>query len=174
MTHTKQREANLVAAFATALDTRLRERFAAITDHTASAPAALVALAGFLHGQSISALQATLGISHSGCVRLIDRLEHDGLVARTPSPGGREVQIALTAHGRTLAQQLQDARLAAVDDLLAELSSADREQFAGLCGVLLGLLRDAGVSPMSLCRLCAADVCGHPDTCPVTTAGATV
>ena len=49
--------------------------------HTAAGPAALTALR--IHrGCSVDHLAGVLGLTHSGTVRLVDRLEEDGLVRR--------------------------------------------------------------------------------------------
>ena len=57
--------------------------------HEASAPAALAALEGYLGGEPIDALAQTLGLTHSGAVRLVDHLCAAGLAERRRGAGGR-------------------------------------------------------------------------------------
>ena len=51
-----------------------------------SAPAALNALEGYLGGEPIDTLRQVLGLTHSGAVRLVDRLVAEGLAERRPGP----------------------------------------------------------------------------------------
>ena len=48
---------------------------------------------------SIDLLRQVLGITHSGAVRLVDRLERAGHVRRVPGSGRRTTAIRLTAAG---------------------------------------------------------------------------
>ena len=50
--------------------------------------AALVALSGWLAGTTVDGLARVLRLTHSGAVRLADRLERDGLVERRPGRTG--------------------------------------------------------------------------------------
>jgi DNA-binding MarR family transcriptional regulator len=67
-----------------------------------SEPEALVALAHY-PGQSVGGLARTLSLTHSGAVRLADRLEADGLAARTSPGPGRTLALQLTEPGRPAA-----------------------------------------------------------------------
>src|SRR6266567_3796170 len=74
MTESYSRAANLLGALALAVCDRLHEATEHLDDGlAASEPAALVTLAHY-PGQSILALGRTLGLTHSGAVRLADRL----------------------------------------------------------------------------------------------------
>ena len=74
--HTPAWDANVLGAFGLALADRLAA--AAEPAGGVSAAEALVALAGTAAGGSIDALARIVGLSHSGTVRLVDRLERDG------------------------------------------------------------------------------------------------
>src|SRR5919198_1758147 len=111
--------ANLLGATAQLVDDAVREGIEREIHRTASAPAALVTIAHD-SGLSIDALRAALGLTHSGAVRLVDRLEHDGLVRRT-RPGGRAVGLSLTPAGRRILRRLEHARLVATAELLSAL-----------------------------------------------------
>ena len=138
----------------------------------ASGQAALIALSEYLSGRTIADLQAVVGLSHSGCVRLVDRLAEEGLVQREPSSDGRSVGLKPTRLGRARASEIQGARLGLLGAVLDELGPSERVELGELCGKVLAVLRRSGVSPFAICRFCDGDVCGHPDRCPVTLAGA--
>jgi DNA-binding MarR family transcriptional regulator len=72
MSHTS-REANLLGACSLAIAGRLP---------AAAQDAALVALNGWLAGTTVDGLARVLHLTHSGAVRLADRLERDGLITR--------------------------------------------------------------------------------------------
>jgi MarR family transcriptional regulator, negative regulator of the multidrug operon emrRAB len=77
-----------------------------VAGHGASGPAALVALDGEAGGGSIDALRRILGITHSGTVRLVDRLAGAGLVERRVGADARAVALHLTPQGRRLARRV--------------------------------------------------------------------
>jgi DNA-binding MarR family transcriptional regulator len=156
---TPARDANLLGAAALA-----------VADRLAAAPrdAALLALDDWLAGATVEALARVVGLTHSGAVRLADRLEGEGLLTRRPGPDGRSLALALTAAGHAEAVALRAAREATLRDLLAPVP--DRHAFVAALEALLAGLTAAGAAPRRTCRLCDAHACGHPDTCPVTQA----
>ena len=89
---------------------------------------ALMNLADLSEGSSQQELGRQLGLDSSGLVSVIDDLESQGLVERRrDSADRRRYAIHLTRAGRTkLARARQAVKLRA-DDLLAPLSSAERE-----------------------------------------------
>ncbi len=155
------RDANLLGAGALAVAERLR---------TGAADAAVVALGGWLGGTTIDGLARVLHLSHSGAVRLVDRLERDGLVERRTGPDARSVSVHPTAAGRAEAYRLRRARDAAMRDLLAPLEAGERAALVGALEKLLDAVTREGAAPGHTCRLCDAEACGHPDHCPVTRA----
>ena len=109
-----------------------------------------------------------VGLSQSGAVRLIDRLERDGLVARGAGEDGRVTAISLTAAGRTAARTIESSRLESLEAALAPLTRQEMEAFTELAGKLLvGLMREPGATRW-MCRLCGLSACGRPDgNCPL-------
>src|SRR4051794_34944005 len=99
MSHTS-REANLLGACSLAIAELLP---------AAAADAALVALGGWLAGGTVDRLARVLHLTHSGAVRLVDRLERDGLVQRRPGPDGRTRSLFVTTAGAREARRLQSA-----------------------------------------------------------------
>ena len=65
-------------------------------------------------GQSVSDLAATLGMTHSGCVRVVGRLVDSGLLVRGPGPDGTYPRTELSDDGETMADEMLSARAANV------------------------------------------------------------
>ena len=122
--------------------------------------AALVSLAHY-PGQSVAALGATLGLTHSGAVRLADRLEVAGLASRTATGRGRTLALALTQPGQLAAAQVLARRRAYVERLIGHLNLDEAEQLEGLAGCLLAALTTDRASARRLCRLCDEPLCGR-------------
>ena len=169
MAHTNSREANLLGTLSLAVAGRMEAAVASPLGP--SAPAALNALESYLGDEPIDTLSHVLGLSHSGAVRLVDRLAEAGLAERRPGPDGRSVTVALTAAGREAAERVRIARGAALEATLAVLSDAERAALDALHEKLLAGLTGDRASALRLCRLCDVDACGHyRGTCPVTEA----
>ena len=103
---TDPRLVNLVGAWTLGMADAIKDATEAAAGMTGAAPAALVALREFLGGRTTEDLAQAVGITHSGAVRLINRLVEAGLVERRPGPDGRSGSIVLTARGRALANRL--------------------------------------------------------------------
>jgi MarR family transcriptional repressor of emrRAB len=162
------RLANLLAATSRLVDDAVDARLAAELSLTASAPAALVTISNH-PGQSVDDLRRTLDLTHSGAVRLVDRLEADGLVRRRPH--GRSVSVELTARGRRRHAAVKQARLAAVEETLAALTPPARAQLEPILEALLAAHASSQDDLRRVCRLCAYDTCERPDcACPVAAA----
>src|SRR5260370_19059845 len=132
MSESYSRAANLLGALALAVADRLRDATERRDDGlAASEPAALVTVAHY-PGQSIVGLGATLGLTHSGAVRLADRMEAAGLVRRTASGQGRTVALHLTEPGSLAARQVLARRQAAVGQLVGVLDPGEGAALARL------------------------------------------
>ncbi|SMC97957.1 MarR family winged helix-turn-helix transcriptional regulator [Kibdelosporangium aridum] len=87
---------------------------------------------------SVGRLQATMMISSGTMTHRLDRLEKRGLVARSKDLNDRRgIQVSLTPDGRTLIDNVIEARLARERDLLTTL---DKDQQTNLASLLRGLL----------------------------------
>jgi DNA-binding MarR family transcriptional regulator len=167
--------ANVLGALAVALTDRIRDAVEAASGLTGAAPAALVSLEQFLGGRPMDDLAQAMGLTHSGAVRLVDRLVEARLVERRPGRDRRSLSIALTARGRRVSRAVTDARRAAVEAILADLRVADRLALRSLVDSLAATetrtrlaARAAGqIPPGWFCRLCDPGACGRPDgECP--------
>ena len=161
------RAANLLGAHALVVCDRMREA----AGRELSSTAILTALQTFADGASIDALRRVLGLSHSGGVRIVKRLEAEGLVTREPDPADRRaIRLHLTAAGDREARRLLAARQAALAPLLAGLGERESAALERLLERLLASVTGSGDDANRICRLCDPDVCGHPARCPVTQA----
>jgi DNA-binding MarR family transcriptional regulator len=133
-----------------------------------TAAAALSALDQFLDRPAVDRLAKVVGLTQSGGVRLVDRLERDGLVRRSPGRDRRSATVSLTAPGRRLARKVESARLQALDDVMVPLGAEERDTLASLTGRLLaGMMREPGATRW-ICRLCDLTACGRPaGHCPI-------
>jgi DNA-binding MarR family transcriptional regulator len=159
------RTANLLGAAVTALSDELQAAAASAADHGAAFPAALVSV-HWTPGLSIEQLRRILGLSHSGTVRLLDRLEREGTMERKAGRDGRSVAVYLTGQGRRQVRAILDRRRAAMNGALGLLSPSEQAQMRGLLEKLLGgITRDREHSD-HICRLCDETACPLT-TCPV-------
>ena len=159
------RTANLLGALVLALDDDISAATAAATDHGAASPAALVCI-HWQPGSTIEELRQKLRLTHSGTVRLLDRLEADGAIERQPGRDGRSVALTLSTQGRRRVRAILEARRAVLAGALAPLTPAERRELGSLLEkVLAGLTRDAEHADQ-VCRLCDEAIC-PAQRCPV-------
>ena len=162
------RAANLFGALALVIADQAADAMAEAGGRPESSAAALSALLHFLDAPSVDLLRQVLGLSPSGTVRLLDRLEEAGYVRRGPGADGRSVSVTLTQAGRAVARQVSEARAGVLERALAVLSPSERQAFEQLAGrVLVGMMRGPGAVRW-ICRLCDTGVCrGAAGGCPV-------
>src|SRR3954468_3875225 len=77
---------NVLGALATAIDDGVTAAIEEATGLTGAAPAALIALHDLLAGRSVDDLRRAVDLTHSGAVRLVDRLPAPGPAAPPPGP----------------------------------------------------------------------------------------
>lgn len=161
------RAGNLLGVLALAV----ADRTADAVGHPPSTAAALIALKEFLVEPSVDRLKNVLGLTPSGTVRLVDRLEHQGWVERGPGPDGRTVAVKLTEAGRAEADKVSAARAAVLDSALESLDATQRAALEQLLETLTpGLIRGPGATRW-MCRMCDMTACGRPEgRCPVANA----
>jgi DNA-binding MarR family transcriptional regulator len=92
-----------------------------------------------------------LGLTPSGTVRLVDRLQEAGYVTRGPGGDGRSVSLHLTASGRRAAKRLSAARAHVLQDALSVLDPGERAIFDDIVSrILVGLIRAPGSGPLDV------------------------
>jgi MarR family transcriptional repressor of emrRAB len=153
--HTSARDANLLGALGLALADRLDA--AAELAGGSSAAEALVALGGEAAGGSIDALARIVGLSHSGTVRLVDRLAREGLVERRRGADQRSAALVLTPAGRRGARRVRPRREAEMQSIFVLLTD---DQQSALRQVAERVLDNAD-DVRRVCRLCDLEACGR-------------
>jgi MarR family transcriptional regulator, negative regulator of the multidrug operon emrRAB len=170
------RLANLLGAVALGITDAGLDDVASDNALDATATAALVTMLDLARSSSVQALSQLIGLSHSGAVRLVNRLAIAGLVERTNGPDGRTISVRLTRRGQSVARRIRTARHAAIAASLSGLTDRQREQLTTICEVLIANVtsarlatRAAGRHPSggALCRMCDPSACGRADgDCP--------
>ena len=159
-----RRTANLLGAAVLGLHDELKSSVEARSGHAGEAPAAITAL-GHQPGLSNDGLSRLLGLTHTGSVRLVDRLVADGLVERRPAAGDkRGVALHLTEIGEALRREILADREAALEPLVARLSASEQKTLARLLGKLLTAVSRDDTHKLRICRLCDSSACSD---CPI-------
>ena len=162
---TNLRTANLIGALAVAVTDQMAPAVDSATGRGAMAPAALVTLH---HSPDlwIGELARVLGLTHPGTVRLVDRLEADGLVVRRAASDGRAVALRLSPAGQQAARRVLAARAEVLERALSGFTAAETRQLTSFVARILGALTtDVDVAD-HMCRLCDERACPAA-TCPV-------
>lgn len=176
-----QHAANALGALSLVVADRISAAIEAIAALGPSAPIALTAMHEFLDGGSVTQLSSVLGLTHSGTVRLVDKLAVEGLVKRVGAEDGRAVSVVLTGRGRRTAAQILQAREESLMDALGALSLKEIDDLAPALDAMLAAVTRARLEERStqsarrqqpwLCRICDFAACGRSDgNCPVNNA----
>ena len=173
---------NLLGALSTGLTDAVHEATSASAQLDEAAAVALIALLDFSPKGSIRRLGQVLGLTHSGTVRMVDRLVNAGYVGRKAGQDARSRSPRLTASGARAARRVRIAREEAIARTLGALSESERVTLTRLCERLISAItehrlesRAAGVPPMggALCRMCDFGACGRDQgRCPAEKAAA--
>jgi DNA-binding MarR family transcriptional regulator len=165
------RTGNLLGALSLVISDRATEAITVAAAGSESAAAALSALLHFLDRPSVDLLRKVLGLTSSGTVRLLDRLEATGYVKRGPGRDSRSTAVSLTRAGRKAAARVAAARAEVLDGALTMLSPTERDTLEELLSkVLVGYIRGPGAVRW-MCRMCDPHACGRDEgRCPVANA----
>ncbi|WP_342739282.1 MarR family winged helix-turn-helix transcriptional regulator [Bradyrhizobium sp. B117] len=157
--------ANLLGALSLAVMDRIEQGAREVIGRGGETPAALVVI-GYGHGMTNDKLRRILGLSHSGTVRLVDRLVSDRLVERRAGKDGREIALHLTATGVATRNELMTSRISAVASLLDVLSPTETKRLETLIHELLARQDTSEMDRFTICRMCDDSVCTN---CPLPT-----
>jgi DNA-binding MarR family transcriptional regulator len=164
--HTSPRAANLLGALGIVLSDALAHAAEPVGGTTTAA--ALVALSGPSAGASIDALAGVVGLSHSGTVRLVDRLAAHGLLERRRGVDQRSTALFLTPAGRRIARQTLRRREANLQFVVGVLTDDQQAALTEIAERVLGELGAARETEARVCRLCDLEACGRSrGACPV-------
>jgi MarR family transcriptional repressor of emrRAB len=169
MSQASARSANLLGTVGLAVSDRIRAAGEEELGLGGSAPVAVVALSTYLADRPLDEIGRAFGITASAVVRLVDRLEAEGLVERRPGPDKRRVSVRLTAQGDRRAKAILARRERALNHVLGALTTAEQEELTRLHEKLLAELPEDVPGARRVCRFCDVYACGHYDgRCPVT------
>ncbi|MFI2474640.1 MarR family winged helix-turn-helix transcriptional regulator [Nocardia xishanensis] len=174
----RQHAANVLGALSLVIADRMNTAVEAVAALGPSAPAALAAMHEFLDGGSVTQLSSALGLTHSGTVRLVDRLAAEGLVERVGAQDGRAVSVVLTRRGRRTATRILQTREKSLTSALSALSPDEIDNLAAALDTMLTTVTLARAEERAartddrpqpwLCRLCDFAACGRSEgNCPV-------
>ncbi len=116
--------ANLLGALGVAIGDRLARAGA-----TGSAAEALVAIGGEGAGMTIDALARRVGLSHSGAVRLVDRLVREEKVLRSRGLDQRTAALGLTPEGYRTVRRILARRQLELESLLSLVPGEAQQKF---------------------------------------------
>jgi DNA-binding MarR family transcriptional regulator len=133
--------------------------------------ATLSALAQFLDGANLDRVHQVLGVTPSGAVRLVDRLQAAGLVERTRGTDRRSRAVRLTDEGRARARAVGGARATYLLEVLGAVTTGEVDMLRTLLGkVMAGAVRHKDGGAWT-CRLCDLVACRRSEgECPAYTA----
>lgn len=158
------RTVNLVGALAVAFSDRIRSATEEAMGQGAAAPAAIVQI-GTNAGESIDALSRTLALSHSATVRIVERLQSDGLVKKIRGTDARVSELTLTAAGRRAMADVLAGRQDVISGALSSLTRTDWSDLTRLVEKILPNLVDSRAESDYACRLCDESSCPQ-SRCP--------
>ena len=156
---------NLLGALGVALGDSMDRAFDEACAVGDSAPAALI-LIRENPDTRIEALARYLELSHSGTVRLVDRLVEAGWVAREACEDKRAVVLVLTKAGQKVADRLSEGRHKSLARALGGISAADRKVLERVVPQMLSNLVQDRATADHTCRYCETGVCDR-DGCPL-------
>lgn len=178
-----RRVSNLLGALSLAVADQIREAAELAAGVSDAAPAALVSLRESSTERTIEELRLLVGLTHSGGVRLVDRLSELGYVTRRVRPPGRSVVVTLTPAGAAAAERIAQARADVLIRAIRSLSEQEQDLLADALSTLIAdIARDrlagraSGAAPPggALCRLCHFSDCGRESgLCPAQAAAST-
>jgi DNA-binding MarR family transcriptional regulator len=156
--------ANLLGALSLAVMDQIEKGARDIIGRAGESPAALIVIG---YGPITNdKLRRILGLSHSGTVRLVDRLVSDRLVERRPGKDGREIALHLTAKGSASRKDLLSSRISAAASFVDVLSPSKGKRLGELIREVLAKQDTSEMDRFTICRMCHSGVCSN---CPLPT-----
>ena len=157
---------NLLGAFTTTIASNIEMEVAELDGRSLSHEAALVAINNHPN-DGIEMLSKVLGLTHSGSVRLVNNLVHDGFVDRHRSKiDARAVVLCVTDAGRARANKILLAREKITSSVLDVLGENEKETIVPILETILSAMTGNVVEARRICRFCDEGVCRKAG-CPV-------
>lgn len=117
-------------------------------------------------GSTVGAIAATTGLTHSGAVRVVDRLSRERYVRRRTGRDRRTVSIRCTRQGQVRAELALQLRERALAEAAASFTRSELAEFRRLARKFLAGLPRSRPDAWRICRLCDHGVCTGA-RCPV-------
>ena len=158
---------NIIGAFSRALSDKMDRAVREAAGLSNSACCAIVTI-GSEPNSCIETLRRMLSLEHSSLVRLIDRMEKQGLLQRIRGTGKdlREVKVSLTDRGETYFTIILEARRNVLAKTLEPLTHEERQLFSSIIFKLMPSVVEGGYDQHYVCRLCDLESCPQ-ENCPV-------
>ena len=158
---------NIIGAFSRALSDKMDRAVRKAAGLSSSACYTIVTV-GTEPYSSIETLRRMLGLEHSSLVRLIDRMQKQGLLRRIRGIGKdlREVKVTLTERGEDCFSKILTARREVLENAMRSLTCEDRERISAMIHKMMPNVVDGGDDQHYVCRLCDIDACPQ-ENCPV-------
>jgi DNA-binding MarR family transcriptional regulator len=118
-------------------------------------------------GLSIDQLRQILRLSHSGTVRVVDKLVSSGLAIRSAGQDGRTVSLKATNAGRNQCRVILKRRMSELEIVLNSLSREEKSQLQAISAKLLRRSVSTVPEALRICRFCDHSVCVGRGECPV-------
>ena len=135
-------------------------RTSAATTGLSTGKAAALVLVSNNPGCSVDWLRARMGLTHSGTVRLVDRLAGADLLRRgTATHDGRAVALTTTSAGDEQVAQIHAVRTGVITRLLEDLPEATAAALLEVATVQLRSTPRNNVQADVTCRLCRLASC---------------
>lgn len=157
---------NLLGALVVAVNDKMKQLAEQEISMAGEAAAALVTI-GHNFGESVDFLSGILQLSHSGCVRLVDKLAEEGLIERRAGKDRRSVALYLTETGQQRKRDVLRARRDALNWVFESLNGGQQAQLTQLMEVMLQSITTCKAEADTICRLCEERTCAQ-QRCPVT------
>ncbi|WP_345229509.1 MarR family winged helix-turn-helix transcriptional regulator [[Roseibacterium] beibuensis] len=115
---------------------------------------------------TIRQISEIVGLSHSGAVRAVDRLQTRSFVERREGADRRNVSLHVTELGRETANAFLDQRTGAIQRQLEKLTAEEQQELAALLARMLQGVATDRPQAWRLCRDCDHDRCERSG-CPI-------
>jgi DNA-binding MarR family transcriptional regulator len=158
--------ANRLGALALKISDGILDSFSKLADPGSTDAAGLIVIHTYFPPITVGRLAGILQLSHSGTVRLVDRLEQRHLLERSQGKDARSVTLKLTPPGLEQVQHILCLRQKQLLRLLGHLEDREVEELGRLISKLLASEAVTVEQAYRTCRYCDGAIC-TASGCPV-------
>ncbi len=150
---------NQIAAFARQLEMTVNAGLCQRFNRPISDLTALISILNW-NTFNISWLANVLELTHSATVRLVDRMEADGLISRMAKDAKKQVGLSISDKGRVLADEVLKLRHELASSVLQPLNVQQVQTLAELARIALNANVQDEPAAYKTCALCDEVACG--------------